>query len=274
MNSAEYALGESAAAQRRLDIQDVQSEEVSESLLDELSLRPNDRVVELGIGPGGFGRRILRRLGRTGVLVGVDYTQNFLDRAQHNLAEYDDGRFRPVLANIQELGTWIREADVVVGRTVLHHLPMAEAWLGKLISAVRPATRIGFIEPEFRVLLARLAIRNARCSDELETLRIWAEGIIRYYTLAELSLSIGATMTLALQTSGCRDVKYSWREFPMDQTTIQNILLYYEEVREKYCSMKIMTNQQIDEQKRRIGLLPAEGLPAVTGMHCVSCVVD
>lgn len=67
-----------------------------------------------------------------------------------------------------------------------------------------PATRVGFIEPEFRVLLARLAARDARRRDELETLRIWAEGIVHYYTVGELSPGIGATMALALQTAGYR----------------------------------------------------------------------
>ncbi len=273
MDSADYALGESAAAKRRLEIQDAQFAQVSEELLDELHLRPNDRVVELGIGPGGLGMRILRRLGSAGVLVGVDYTRNLLDQAERNLAE-NGGRFQPVLADIQQLGPWIHDANVVVGRTVLHHLPIAEVWLGRLLGAVRPDTRVGFIEPEFRVLLARIAAREARRRDELETLRIWAEGIVRYYNLSDLSPSIGATMALALQTAGCRDVKYWWRETPMDQTVIENMLLFYEEVREKYCSMEIMTNEQIDEQKRRIASLPADGLPAVWGRHCVTCVAD
>ena len=268
MDSFDYALGESAAAKRRLEIQDAQFAQVSEELLDNLHLRPIDRVVELGIGPGGLGMRILRRLGSEGVLVGVDYTRSLLDQAERNLARKGVGRFEPVLADIQQLGPWIHDADVVVGRTVLHHLPLAEVWLGRLLGAVRSGTRVGFIEPEFRVLLARIAAAQAR--DELETLRIWAEGIVRYYTLSDLSPGIGATMALALQSAGCRDVKYWWRETPTDQTVIENMLLFYEEVREKYCSMEIMTNEQIDEQKQRVAALPADGLPAVWGTHCVA----
>src|SRR5438270_8124415 len=61
-----YVLGQSAHAARRLEIQDIQFAEVSEWLLEELSLRQHDRVVELGCGPGGFSRRILRRLGEGG----------------------------------------------------------------------------------------------------------------------------------------------------------------------------------------------------------------
>ena len=54
-----YVLGQSAQAAHRLSIQDAHFADVSERLLDDLGLRPNDRVVELGCGPGGFSRRIL-----------------------------------------------------------------------------------------------------------------------------------------------------------------------------------------------------------------------
>src|SRR5205807_5719393 len=95
-----YILGQSARAARRLEIQDAHFAEVSERLLDDLALRPNDRVVEFGCGPGGFSRRILRRLGTGGVLVGVDCTEGLLLQAQTALANLGPARFEPVLADI------------------------------------------------------------------------------------------------------------------------------------------------------------------------------
>jgi len=273
MAANEYALGRTAAAKRRLEIQDAQFAQVSEELLDAIRLRPNDRVVELGIGPGGFGRRIMRRLKNAGVLVGVDFTQGLLDQAERNLAEISEARFQPVATDIRQLGPWINDADVVVGRTILHHLPLAEVWLGRLRGALRSGTRVGFIEPEFRALLTRVAALETERRDEMEPLRIWAEGIVRYYTVSDLSPSIGATMALALRTAGYSHVNYWWRETPINQTVLENMLLFYEEVREKYCTMGIMTNEQIDEQKRRIASLPADRLPAIWGTHCVVCVV-
>src|SRR5437763_4883287 len=107
-----YVLGQSARAARRLEIQDAHFAEVSERLLDEVALRPNDRVVEFGCGPGGFSRRILRRLGEGGVLVGVDSSEELLAQARSHLAEAMRARFEPVQADIAQLGTWIEAADV------------------------------------------------------------------------------------------------------------------------------------------------------------------
>src|SRR5438067_13218868 len=93
-----YILGQSERAARRLEIQDAHFAEVSERLLDELALRPGDRVVELGCGPGGLSRRILRRLGADGVLVGVDQSEGLLEQARTALAGAGPAPFEPVLA--------------------------------------------------------------------------------------------------------------------------------------------------------------------------------
>src|SRR6516164_8287913 len=124
-----YVLGQSERAARRLAIQDAHFAEVSEKLLDDLALRPTDRVVELGCGPGGFSRRVLQRLGEGGVLAGVDCTEGLLVQARAALAGVGSARFEPVLADISRLGSWLDGADVVVARTVLHHISMVEFML-------------------------------------------------------------------------------------------------------------------------------------------------
>src|SRR5438105_1743053 len=172
-----YVLGQSARAARRLEIQDAHFAEASEQLLDDLALRPHDRVVELGCGPGGFSRRILCRLGEGGVLVGVDSSAGLLDQARGLLAGLGPARFEPVLADLAALGPWLDGADVVVGRTVLHHIPMVEIVLGRLRAALRPGSRVGLLEPDFRAPLGRLAYLEATGRPGLAPLRVWAVAI-------------------------------------------------------------------------------------------------
>ena len=100
--------------------------------------------------PGSFSRRVLTRLGPGGVLVGVDTTPGLLDQAKAALTGKGTGRFEPTSADITSLGSWLDGADVVLGRAVLHHVPMAELFIGRLRARLRPSTRIGFIEPDFR----------------------------------------------------------------------------------------------------------------------------
>jgi ubiquinone/menaquinone biosynthesis C-methylase UbiE len=268
-----YVLGQSARAARRLEIQDGQFAEVSERLLDDLALRPNDRVVELGCGAGGFSRRILCRLGVGGVLVGVDYTAGLLAQAKSALAGLGPARFEPVLADIAKLGPWLDGADVVVGRTVLHHIPMVEFVLGRLQAALRPGTRIGFLEPDFRTPLARLAYLEATGRPEVAPLGVWATAINHLYEARLLSPDVGAGLAQTLETAGYRHLRGSWSESRSDGLTIENMLMFYDEVREPLQSLGIFSAQQIDEQQQLLRGLDPERLPAVWGIYSVVCEI-
>ena len=266
-----YVLGQSERAARRLAIQDAHFAEPSERLLDELALRPHDRVIELGCGPGGFSRRILRRLGAGGTLVGVDSSEGLLDQARAALAGAGPARFEPVLADIAGLGTWLDGADVVVGRTVLHHLPMAEFVLGRLRARLRPCTRVGFLEPDFRSPLALLAHLEATGQTELETLRVWATAINQLYLARRLSPDVGASLARALETAGYRRVRAAWSECPSDALALENMRMFYDEVRDRLHELGILSADEVVRQQHLLLALPTEGLPAVWGVYRVAC---
>jgi ubiquinone/menaquinone biosynthesis C-methylase UbiE len=266
-----YVLGQSERAARRLAIQDAHFAEVSELLLDELALRPTDRVVEFGCGAGSFSRRLMQRLGPGGVLVGVDCTAGLLDQAKDAVADLGPARFEPVLADIAKLGPWLDGADVVVGRTMLHHIPMVELVLGRLRAAVKPGTRVGFLEPDFRTPLARLAYLEATGRPELKPLAVWATAINQLYLANRISPAVGATLARTLEVAGYANVRSAWTETRSSALTIENMLMFFDEVRDRLESLGILTSAEIDEQQRLLRDLPAENLPAAWGIFRVVC---
>jgi SAM-dependent methyltransferase len=266
-----YVLGQSADAARRLEIQDAHFGDLSEQLLDDLAIERSDRVVELGCGPGGFSRRILRRLGEGGVLVGVDCTAGLLDQASAALAGAGSARFEPVLADISALGPWLKGADAVVGRAVLHHVPMAEFLLGRLRAALRPGTRVGFIEPDFRSPLARLAYLEGGGRKELAPLRVWAVAINELYLARRLSPDVGASLARTLQTGGYRQVREGWSGCRSDRLMIENMLMFYDEVRDRLVELKILNASEIAHQQALLRGLTPEALPAAWGIYRVAC---
>ncbi len=267
-----YVLGQSARAARRLEVQDAHFAAVSEELLDDLALRPDDRVVELGCGAGSFSRRVLRRLGPGGVLVGVDASEGLLAEARAALAGMGPARFEPVLADVAALGPWLDGADVVTARTMLHHIPMVEFVLGRLRARLRPGTRVGFLEPDFRTPLARVAYLQATGRPEVAPLAVWAVAINQLYQANRISPAVGATLARSLEAAGYRDVRAGWAECPSDATTVENMLMFYDEVRERLQELGILTAAQIERQQRLLRAMPAVGLPAVWGIHRVACV--
>lgn len=268
-----YVLGQSAEAARRLAIQDSHFAEVSERLLDELALRPNDRVVELGCGPGGLSRRILRRLGAGGVLVGVDRSEGLLAQAAAALTGAGPARFEPTCADIAELGAWLDGADVIVGRAVLHHLPLAELFVGRLLAALRPGTRVGFIEPDFRSPLARLAHLEATGRTDLAPLRVWARAINELYLARRVSPDVGATLARTMELAGYRHIRFGWAECRSDERMIENMRLFYDEVRDRLAELGILDVAENARQCALLAALPAAALPAAWGSFHVAAEV-
>ena len=266
-----YVLGQSERAARRLEIQDTHLAEPSERLLDELALRSQDRVVELGCGPGGFSRRILRRLGAGGVLLGVDSSEGLLTQARAALAGQGPARFEAIQADVARPGEWLAGADVVVGRAVLHHLPLAEVVLGRFRAVLRPGIRVGFAEPDFRSPLGRLAYLEATGRPELAPLRIWAATINRFYQASGLSPDVGASLARTLEFTGYHRVRGGWSEGRPEALMVENMVMFYDEVRDRLASLGILTAAASQEQQRLLQALPAESLAVAWGTHYAAC---
>jgi ubiquinone/menaquinone biosynthesis C-methylase UbiE len=267
---SEYVLGQSNDAARRLALQDTLFEEPSEWLLKELALPPVCRVVELGCGPGGFSRRILRHMQTGGVVVGVDNSDGLLQQAQANLSRVGPGRFEAVRADVSTLGPWLGGADAVVGRAMLHHVPMAEQVLGRLRAGLRSGTPVGFIEPDFRSPQARIAYLVARGRTELEPLLVWGTAINQLYNANRISPCVGATLARTLELCGYRRVRSEWMECHSNEAMLENMRWFYAEVRDRLHEKGILPADEVDHQRQLLEALPTTDLPAAWGMFAVA----
>ena len=272
MSEAGYVLGQSEFAARRLELQDRHFAAPSEALLDALALRPNDRVVELGCGPGGLTKRIVKRLGSSGVVVGVDASASMLEQAKRTLAGSGPGRAEFLRADVSKPGAWLDGADVVCGRAVLHHVPMAEYLLGRLRATLRPGTRLGFLEPDFRRPLARLA-REEASRPELAPLLIFSKAINDLYAAWRISPAVGASLAPGMEAAGYANVRHTWHPFATDADVLENMQMIYDEVRDTFASLGIITSAEIDEQQKLLAALKPGGLPPVWGLHQVTATV-
>jgi len=148
---------------------------------------------------------------------------------------------------------------------------MVEFVLGRLRAALPPDTRIGFLEPDFRTPLARLAYLEVTGRRELSPLRIWAVAINQLYQANKLSPDIGSILAKTLEYAGFHLLGESWSECLSDTLTIENMVMFYDEVRDQLNSLGILTANEVEEQQRLLRVLPTKSLPAVWGIHGVTC---
>lgn len=261
-----YVLGQSERAARRLELQDRHFAAPSEALLDALALKPTDRVVELGCGPGGFTKRLVRRA--VGAVVAVDASAELLEQAKVTVGS---APVEFVRADISQPGTWLDGADVVLGRAVLHHVPMAEFLLGRLKATLKPGTRIGFLEPDFRRPLTRLAF-EAVARPELAPLLTFARMINDLYSAWRISPAVGASLAPTLADTGYADVRHRWHPFASDADVIENMAMIYDEVRSTLVSLGLFTSAEIDAQQKLLAALRVGDLPSVWGLHQVTAL--
>jgi hypothetical protein len=148
---------------------------------------------------------------------------------------------------------------------------MVEFMLGRLRTRLRPGTRLGFIEPDFRTALGRLGYLEATGRKELAPLRVWATAINHLYEVNRLSPDVGATLAKTLEVAGYRNVRAGWSDCRSDERMIENMLMFYDEVRDRLQAVGILTAAEIVEQQTLLRGLAPQSLPPAWGSHRVTC---
>jgi SAM-dependent methyltransferase len=108
---------------------------------DALDLKPGQRILEVGAGPGKFTLPLAQR--------GLDIVANDLSPVLlGKLQEASSGSVRTMCCDIADVAETAGEPfDRVIGFFVLHHLRDFEAVFAALARVLRPGGRLGFCEP-------------------------------------------------------------------------------------------------------------------------------
>jgi SAM-dependent methyltransferase len=112
-------------------------------------VRPGDRVLDVGCGPGYFARMLAEEVGPEGSVVGIDAAPEMIEYATRRARRLSNCRFQPGTA--ESLAFPDASFDVVVSSLVMHHLPRE----GRL-PAVREMRRV--LRPGGRLVLADFEI--------------------------------------------------------------------------------------------------------------------
>lgn len=138
---------------------------------------PKDKVVlDYGCGEGSLSYRLVQK-GRARRAVGIDVSPNRLSKAKRGAVERGIGdRTHFLVVDAHRSGFADDTFDLVVGRSILHHLDLERA-LPELRRIIKPGGRAVFQEPLWHNPLLRIGRRftpSARTADEHPlTVRDW-----------------------------------------------------------------------------------------------------
>jgi ubiquinone/menaquinone biosynthesis C-methylase UbiE len=133
-----------------------------------LDVQPNDRVIELGCGPGVALAALASRAIR-GLVVGVDHSQVMICQAhRRNRAAVKAGRVRLIHAPVESLAINDGQFDAALAVNTVGMWPEPTARLRELARLLRPSGRIALVSQPRRP--DATAATSAEVADELAAL--------------------------------------------------------------------------------------------------------
>ena len=112
-----------------------------------LGLRPGERVLDIGVGPGLLARELGETVGTRGKLSGIDQSQAMLHMTRERCADLDHADFE--LADACDIPYPDESFDVVVSTQVYEYVPDMKRALAEAARVLKPGGRIQILDTDW-----------------------------------------------------------------------------------------------------------------------------
>lgn len=191
INNQSYLLGHSEAEIARLEQQAEYFSEQTTTLLRAAGLREGMRVLDLGCGAGDVVLAIAGIVGETGSILGVDRAPQAVATANARLAARGVTFARCVEADVSTAD--FADADAIVGRFLLTHLPAPAALIESVRRQARPGAIVAFLEMD---------VSSTAISPEVPLFVEAVDAIVETYRRAGAEPDMGSRLYATFRQAG------------------------------------------------------------------------
>jgi len=143
-----YLLGRAEAEATRLKRQIANLAPDSDAQFDRIGIRPGERVLDIGCGPGGVLHLLAKRVGSKGSVVGIDRSPRFVELAKRFVSEHGLPQVEVREGDAYATGLPRESFDGAHMRLVLVNVPKPELIVKEMVSLVRPSGWIASFEAD------------------------------------------------------------------------------------------------------------------------------
>lgn len=157
-------------------------EEHTEKLVSELKVRPGDVIADIGAGTGYFTRRLAKKTGPTGTVLGVDIQPEMLDFLTNQMHQAGITNVKPVLGTVTNPKLAANSVDLALMVDVYHEFDFPFEMMEAITRSLKPGGRVVFVEfrgedPEVPIKLLH-KMTEAQVKKEMSALPLrWVETI-------------------------------------------------------------------------------------------------
>jgi SAM-dependent methyltransferase len=241
-----YLLGYRRAEQERLERQADELAAESAYLFDQIGIRDGWRVVEIGCGPRGCLGLLSTRVGSAGRVVGVERSEELVERGRQFLAKHRMTNVEVVHADARATGLPAGTFDVATARLVLVNVPEPERLVAEMVRLVRPGGVVALHEADSTT--QRCDPPHPAQTRLLQVLGAYAEknGIDR---------SIGTRVPRMLRDAGVIDVRVNplVHVYPPGHGRRMMVLEFVENARQRLIEQNVVGEGELNELLAALG---------------------
>ena len=236
----QYFLGYRRAEQERLERQADELAHESAWLFDQIGVRDGWRVVEIGCGPRGCLGLLSQRVGATGRVVGVERSDEQVERARQFVAAGCLTNVDVLQADARRTGLAEGTFDLATARLVLVNVPEPEQLVAEMVRLVRPGGVVALHEADSTA---------QRCDPPLAAQTRLLQLLNACAEMSGIDRSIGPRVPRMLRESGIVDVRVNplIHVYPPGHGRRMMLLEFVENARHRILDPNLIAEVELDE---------------------------
>ena len=123
-----------------------EDEERTDLLIAALKFRDGEVVADIGCGSGFISRKIAGKIGKTGVIYGVEIQQEMLDLLAKRMAQFKIDTVKPVLGTTTDPKLPPASCDTMILVDVYHEFDFPHEMVHHMIAGLKTGGRLVFVE--------------------------------------------------------------------------------------------------------------------------------
>lgn len=123
-----------------------EDEERTDLLIEAFKLREGEVVADIGCGSGFISRKIAGKIGKSGVIYGVDIQQEMLDLLAKRMKQFGIDTVKPVLGTTTDPKLPANSCDTMIMVDVYHEFDFPYEMIRNMITGLKKGGRIVFVE--------------------------------------------------------------------------------------------------------------------------------